>query len=91
MMPAEGFEPPTYGLQNRCTTTVLSRHMEMHTRTSPARILPQALPPRTARKCELSQGRKTGVVAVHIVIERRACLHPRRRRRTLRPGDEHPK
>src|SRR6202030_3326837 len=25
MMPAEGFEPPTYGLQNRCTTTVLSR------------------------------------------------------------------
>ena len=26
MMPAEGFEPPTYGLQNRCTTTVLSRH-----------------------------------------------------------------
>ena len=24
-MPAEGFEPPTYGLQNRCTTTVLSR------------------------------------------------------------------
>ncbi len=26
MVPAEGFEPPTYGLQNRCTTTVLSRH-----------------------------------------------------------------
>src|ERR1700675_2095238 len=25
-LPAEGFEPPTYGLQNRCTTTVLSRH-----------------------------------------------------------------
>ncbi len=24
-MPAEGFEPPTFGLQNRCTTTVLSR------------------------------------------------------------------
>jgi hypothetical protein len=24
-VPAEGFEPPTYGLQNRCTTTVLSR------------------------------------------------------------------
>ena len=24
-MPTEGFEPPTYGLQNRCTTTVLSR------------------------------------------------------------------
>src|ERR1700721_382587 len=27
-LPAEGFEPPTYGLQNRCTTTVLSRHFE---------------------------------------------------------------
>jgi hypothetical protein len=26
-LPAEGFEPPTYGLQNRCTTTVLSRHI----------------------------------------------------------------
>jgi hypothetical protein len=26
-VPAEGFEPPTYGLQNRCTTTVLSRHV----------------------------------------------------------------
>jgi hypothetical protein len=25
VVPAEGFEPPTYGLQNRCTTTVLSR------------------------------------------------------------------
>ncbi len=27
MVPAEGFEPPTFGLQNRCTTTVLSRHV----------------------------------------------------------------
>src|SRR6267154_3481877 len=25
MVPAAGFEPATYGLQNRCTTTVLSR------------------------------------------------------------------
>ena len=25
-MPGEGFEPPTFGLQNRCTTTVLTRH-----------------------------------------------------------------
>ena len=30
VMPAEGFEPPTYGLQNRCTTTVLSRHSWTH-------------------------------------------------------------
>jgi hypothetical protein len=27
LVPAEGFEPPTYGLQNRCTTTVLSRQI----------------------------------------------------------------
>lgn len=26
IVPTEGFEPPTFGLQNRCTTTVLSRH-----------------------------------------------------------------
>jgi hypothetical protein len=26
MVPDEGFEPPTFGLQNRCTTTVLIRH-----------------------------------------------------------------
>ena len=25
-LPAEGFEPPTNGLQNRCSTTELSRH-----------------------------------------------------------------
>ncbi len=25
VMPGEGFEPPTFGLQNRCTTTVLTR------------------------------------------------------------------
>ena len=24
-MPGEGFEPPTFGLQNRCTATVLTR------------------------------------------------------------------
>ncbi len=28
-MPAEGFEPPTFGLQNRCTTTVLSRQKDV--------------------------------------------------------------
>tara|TARA_R110002124_G_scaffold186539_4_gene353996 strand:+ start:120 stop:401 length:282 start_codon:yes stop_codon:yes gene_type:complete len=27
MVPEEGFEPPTFGLQNRCTTTVLFRHI----------------------------------------------------------------
>jgi hypothetical protein len=29
MVPGEGFEPPTFGLQNRCTATVLTRHMEI--------------------------------------------------------------
>jgi hypothetical protein len=28
LVPAEGFEPPTFGLQNRCTTPVLSRRDE---------------------------------------------------------------
>jgi hypothetical protein len=27
MVPGEGFEPPTFGLQNRCTTTVLTRQI----------------------------------------------------------------
>jgi hypothetical protein len=25
MVPGEGLEPPTFGLQNRCTTAVLTR------------------------------------------------------------------
>ena len=29
VVPAEGFEPPTNGLQNRCSTTELSRQTEM--------------------------------------------------------------
>ncbi len=28
-LPGEGFEPPTFGLQNRCTTTVLTRHFRV--------------------------------------------------------------
>jgi hypothetical protein len=35
MVPGEGFEPPTFGLQNRCTATVLTR---------PSPMLPE-LPP----------------------------------------------
>ena len=27
VVPGEGFEPPTFGLQNRCTTTVLTRQI----------------------------------------------------------------
>src|SRR5579862_8534788 len=29
LVPGEGFEPPTFGLQNRCTTTVLTRHLQL--------------------------------------------------------------
>ena len=28
-MPGEGFEPPTFGLQNRCTTAVLTRQIKL--------------------------------------------------------------
>ncbi len=27
LVPGEGFEPPTFSLQNCCTTTVLTRHL----------------------------------------------------------------
>jgi hypothetical protein len=27
-VPGEGFEPPTFGLQNRCTATVLTRQFQ---------------------------------------------------------------
>jgi hypothetical protein len=29
MVPGEGFEPPTFGLQNRCTAAVLTRPNEL--------------------------------------------------------------
>ena len=32
-MPGAGFEPATFGLQNRCTTTVLTRRLRVLTRT----------------------------------------------------------
>ena len=28
MVPAEGIEPPTFGLQNRCSTAELSRRLK---------------------------------------------------------------
>ncbi len=30
VVPGEGLEPPTFGLQNRCTTTVLTRRRARH-------------------------------------------------------------
>ena len=39
MVPAEGFEPPTFGLQNRCTTTVLSRRFSKAWRPKPLIVL----------------------------------------------------
>ena len=42
-MPGEGFEPPTFGLQNRCTTAVLFRPSDTEIRclfgTCPDRAL----------------------------------------------------
>ena len=32
VVPGEGFEPPTFGLQNRCTATVLTRHSRVDSR-----------------------------------------------------------
>src|ERR1700679_1199982 len=48
LVPAEGFEPPTYGLQNRCTTTVLSRHVcDRASRSSSQGAFYRAPPPCT--------------------------------------------
>ncbi len=42
MVPDAGFEPATFGLQNRCTTTVLIRRGLRHT-TNPLPFQPQPL------------------------------------------------
>jgi hypothetical protein len=34
LVPGAGFEPATFGLQNRCTTTVLTRHGRLSPTTS---------------------------------------------------------
>ena len=39
-MPGEGFEPPTFGLQNRCTTTVLTRRAAFSSIMSRAFVQP---------------------------------------------------
>ena len=38
MVPAAGFEPATFGLQNRCTTTVLSLHTTINTAKNTAKL-----------------------------------------------------
>jgi hypothetical protein len=40
LVPGEGFEPPTFGLQNRCTATVLTRLSEAHHSTSKSCVEP---------------------------------------------------
>src|SRR5258708_29435313 len=58
LVPAEGFEPPTYGLQNRCTTTVLSRHFKdvrgQYPPPPTTTFLPR-LPPRQPPVCLLRE------------------------------------
>jgi hypothetical protein len=45
-VPAEGIEPPTFGLQNRCSTAELSRHSvsEQSLSKSNAKLKPECLP-----------------------------------------------
>ena len=43
LVPGEGFEPPTFGLQNRCTTTVLTRPRRLESGFD-ERKLPPRLP-----------------------------------------------
>ena len=45
LVPGEGFEPPTFGLQNRCTTTVLTRRGARQRSQIPG-TLPVAAPER---------------------------------------------
>ena len=49
LVPGEGFEPPTFGLQNRCTTAVLTRHgarpgLEIIRKPPPAAIVSDVVP-----------------------------------------------
>ena len=58
-LPAEGFEPPTYGLQNRCTTTVLSRHGSAHIITMrAAEGLPKSIANPAGRRLRRRSGRQ---------------------------------
>src|SRR5262245_32627645 len=46
VVPAEGIEPPTFGLQNRCSTAELSRHVLGNAcRQRPGDVCPQRHPP----------------------------------------------
>ena len=48
MVPGEGIEPPAFGLQNRCTTAVLTRHIQRFIGCSRSSVdcLSTSLPPR---------------------------------------------
>jgi hypothetical protein len=42
MVPAEGIEPPTFGLQNRCSTAELSRPIDDGIQVSSPRLMQKA-------------------------------------------------
>ena len=56
LVPDEGLEPPTFGLQNRCTTAVLTRH-ERNLRELPAPSPVAALVPFLAKLSRFVQTR----------------------------------
>ena len=83
-MPGEGFEPPAYGLQNRCTTAVLTR---------PETLLRPHLPAWN-RQSRRRVGRMTGVSSlrqgnVHPGIPRLIDRVAPERRRPLEPMQGH--
>src|SRR6202035_2724269 len=45
LVPGEGFEPPTFGLQNRCTATVLTRQFQWFSAFDLG-LVPQTVPER---------------------------------------------
>jgi len=57
-MPGEGFEPPTFGLQNRCTTTVLTRQP-----ASPSYHDRAAFPPLASLRVAVYTPRTGGAIA----------------------------
>src|SRR5690349_11835267 len=71
MVPGEGFEPPTFGLQNRCTATVLTRPELLIHNNIVGDGLIQNLPLATTFATEHLSGAPQSILS-----------HPEKRRRT---------
>ena len=69
MVPVEGIEPPTFGLQNRCSTAELSRHAAVSyqaagSRTSLALSHPDAYSPAKPNTMAITQS-AIAIIDVH--------------------------